>query len=400
MDKKMHDSGERREFGTGAVRDAAKGKPRLDLISPVAMRRMGTHLGVAALAKEDGGKGYGERNWEKGMPLGTIIASLKRHIDEYLEGGRSEDHPAAILCNAMFLAHTEEMIEKGLLPPELDDLPDYTKKVKETVEPVSFWEIVGAVLNKLPDDNNPKPTCNTVPANRVCIECDKVYSDTGRECCPACLHEVEVEVVPDKPTRIVTSTGGSLDPFNPDLKDINIEDIFKGLSSNCRYAGQLKRGIEFYSVAQHSVMMALWAEADGHSIEVCLFLLLHDFSEAYISDISSPVKQKLTQYLELEATLMEAIYTKFMDEQPSESAHKMIKYYDKLIGTQEIRYLMVPSPIFNPWIKNVPVVPVPHFIIEGVANPWNIARSYKELRLLFDRYMRYLCDSGNEQLIG
>lgn len=40
----MHDSGKREEFCTGAVRDASKGKPRPDLISPFFEERLGHWL--------------------------------------------------------------------------------------------------------------------------------------------------------------------------------------------------------------------------------------------------------------------------------------------------------------------------------------------------------------------
>ena len=32
---------------------------------------------------------------------------------------------AAVMCNAMFIIHMEEMIERGVLPETLDDRPNY-----------------------------------------------------------------------------------------------------------------------------------------------------------------------------------------------------------------------------------------------------------------------------------
>jgi hypothetical protein len=114
----MQDSGERREFSTGAVRDAANDKPRPDLISPYADAREGAWLALGA-------KKYSPRNWEKGMPLSVCVASLRRHLMKYTMGCTDEDHLAAIRCNASFLLHYEEMIKRGKLPKELDDLPKY-----------------------------------------------------------------------------------------------------------------------------------------------------------------------------------------------------------------------------------------------------------------------------------
>ena len=40
-------------------------------------------------------------------------------------GKDDEDHEAALVCNIMFYMHSKEMIEKGLLPAELDDMIPY-----------------------------------------------------------------------------------------------------------------------------------------------------------------------------------------------------------------------------------------------------------------------------------
>jgi hypothetical protein len=114
----MHDSGERQSFDTGAVRDAAAGKPRVDLISPFAEARLGAWCALGA-AK------YSDRNWEKGMPLGRILASLCRHLNAYRAGDTAEDHLAAVMWNAMALAHGEEMVKRGVWAEGLDDLPRY-----------------------------------------------------------------------------------------------------------------------------------------------------------------------------------------------------------------------------------------------------------------------------------
>ena len=115
----MHDSGSRESFDTGAVRDAAEGKPRMSLVTPFAVRRLGRWCTIGA-------KKYTDRNWEKGMPLTRYVDSLERHVLAYKEGDRSEDHLAAIMWNAAAIIHTEEMIARGRLPGELNDMPDYS----------------------------------------------------------------------------------------------------------------------------------------------------------------------------------------------------------------------------------------------------------------------------------
>lgn len=116
----MEDSGKRQVFDTGAVRDSDD-KSRPDLISPYAQMRKGEWL-------RQGAEKYEERNWEKGMKFGRCIASIFRHLLQYMMGWTNEDHLAAIAVNAEFLMHYEKMIALGKLPASLNDLPMYEKK--------------------------------------------------------------------------------------------------------------------------------------------------------------------------------------------------------------------------------------------------------------------------------
>lgn len=109
------------EFSTGSRRDNRIGKGRFDLMSPIVLSRDAKHL-------ENGAVKYGDRNWEKGQPLGTYWDSAMRHMVAYLEGLRDEDHLAAARWNLAALMHTEEAIARGILPPELNDLPSYRRR--------------------------------------------------------------------------------------------------------------------------------------------------------------------------------------------------------------------------------------------------------------------------------
>jgi hypothetical protein len=117
----VKDSGQRRSFDTGSVRDVRTGKGRYDLLSPVALARLAKHT-------ENGATKYGDRNWEKGQPIMSYIDSALRHLFKHIEGHRDEDHLAAALWNIAGVIHTEEMINRALLPAGLDDRPDYTPK--------------------------------------------------------------------------------------------------------------------------------------------------------------------------------------------------------------------------------------------------------------------------------
>ena len=114
----MQDSGRRDTFDTGAVRDSGEGKPRPDLFSPFALERIGRWM-------ELGARKYEPHNWAKGMSYMRVAASLHRHLMMYMQYDRSEDHLAAIAVNASFLMHYDVMIERGILPQSLDDLPKY-----------------------------------------------------------------------------------------------------------------------------------------------------------------------------------------------------------------------------------------------------------------------------------
>lgn len=127
----MHDSGKRQEFETGARRDSADGKSRPDLISPIALMAEGEVLRKGAAPKEAGGKGYGERNWEKGIPLSRFVASCFRHLVGMMVGDTAEDHPSQLRFNAQGFLHTKKMIEHGALPKSLDDMPTYPQSLIE-----------------------------------------------------------------------------------------------------------------------------------------------------------------------------------------------------------------------------------------------------------------------------
>lgn len=112
---KVKDSGERREFQTGAKRDVAKGKGRFDLLPFYPLFRLAVHY-------ENGAVKYGINNWQKGMPLRQYLDSAGRHLYRYLGGERDEDHLAAVVWNVFSFLWTENEIRLGRLPKELDDL--------------------------------------------------------------------------------------------------------------------------------------------------------------------------------------------------------------------------------------------------------------------------------------
>lgn len=134
----IKDSGERREFNTGAVRDIQEGKGRCDLLPlQVVWRIMGRdsviyHIyrfictnntqnlhnaieefgienydGVTTMLLEvskhfeEGAKKYGENNWQKGLPPSCYIDSAIRHYLKFRRGDKDEPHDRAFVWNLM-----------------------------------------------------------------------------------------------------------------------------------------------------------------------------------------------------------------------------------------------------------------------------------------------------------
>ncbi len=130
-------------------------------------------------------------------------------------------------------------------------------------------------------------------------------------------------------SAIKTISGIMIDPTVPRPEQIQIADIAHALSYLCRANGHFK---DFYSVGQHCIHCAGEAAARGYSVRVQLGCLLHDGSEAYLSDVTRPVKQVLAQYLEIEAPLQEVIWNRWLGEPLTEAERRLIfKIDDELL---------------------------------------------------------------------
>lgn len=108
---------------------------------------------------------------------------------------------------------------------------------------------------------------------------------------------------------ITTYSGHQFSPLAPDMEAIDLKDIAHALARIGRANGHFS---EFYSVGQHCLDCAREALARGCSARQALLCLLHDASEAYMSDITSPVKKHLRQYIAVEDRLLDMIYEKYV----------------------------------------------------------------------------------------
>ena len=126
------------DYQTGAVRDTG-GKGRMDLLPMCALIRISKHMEDAIKPDpETGIPHYPERNWEKGLPLHTMIDSALRHLAKYMDGMDDEDHLCAAATNLLMALWTEEK------RPDMNDIPSRGQKrtflgasgVEEPLEPV------------------------------------------------------------------------------------------------------------------------------------------------------------------------------------------------------------------------------------------------------------------------
>lgn len=136
---------------------------------------------------------------------------------------------------------------------------------------------------------------------------------------------------------IITYTKLKFSPLACKPEDIEINDIAHALSLMCRANGHIKH---FYSVAQHSINCAKEAKQRGLSAKLQLACLLHDASEAYLSDITRPIKRSLPQYQEFENILQSQIYCKFKLSDLTEQDFTDVKQIDDCLLYYELLELM------------------------------------------------------------
>lgn len=143
---------------------------------------------------------------------------------------------------------------------------------------------------------------------------------------------------PPRKHHILTASGVQFDLEYPTADMVLVGDIAGALSKLCRYTGHLK-GDEFYSVAQHSVLVSNLVPE-----EFAFEGLLHDAAEAYIGDVSSPLKKMLADYRRVEHNIERVIRNKFALP-PLMSPE--VKKADHLALGIEARQFLPPDP--TPW---------------------------------------------------
>lgn len=126
-------------------------------------------------------------------------------------------------------------------------------------------------------------------------------------------------------------------PLSPNMEDIHIEDIAHALSLMTRANGHFP---EFYSVAQHCIHCAKEAMARGGSPREIMLCLLHDSAEAYMADVTRPVKDMVKGYREAEHRLLNMICEKYMRIAPDEREKAYARKIDDTLLYHEFYHYM------------------------------------------------------------
>lgn len=173
---------------------------------------------------------------------------------------------------------------------------------------------------------------------------------------------------------IQTQSGRRVNPFEPDPAAIDVADIAGALSKLCRFGGHCR---VFYSVAQHSCLVADAVARRTDEPGVVLYALLHDASEAYLGDVPHPIKHRSelgALYRAAEARLHEAICARFS---LAAEADPLVGEIDRAVLAAERRVLMADV---WPWPELEGVGPA-----DVEIEPWQPERAAQEFLARYER---------------
>lgn len=124
-------------------------------------------------------------------------------------------------------------------------------------------------------------------------------------------------------TTIHLNDLGGVNLLNPNLDSVSLQDIALALSRTYRFSG---KAFKIFTVAGHSTTVGLLAEAFDEPEDTIRAAIVHDFTEAFISDVPTPVKNAIPEIRELENTITTEIQKKFCIKPD----HEKVKLYDHM----------------------------------------------------------------------
>ena len=153
---------------------------------------------------------------------------------------------------------------------------------------------------------------------------------------------------------LATSRGGIWSIMHPHPGDVFIDDIAWGIARECRYSGQIRSDLEMYTVAEHCCIMTWWAIDNKWTSyqEDALAILLHDASEAFYGDMSTPIKQLIPEFRKLE-NMAQGVITHAFGLNPNNTliTKAQIKEIDKRIRIDE-RIHIIREPALTVALEN------------------------------------------------
>lgn len=128
---------------------------------------------------------------------------------------------------------------------------------------------------------------------------------------------------------VITRSGLFVDVTNPQMDTIEIEDIAHHLAMTCRWNGATP---SFYSVAEHSVLIAEWLmEKYPEDDEAHKLAMLHDAPEFVLGDMVRPVKVLfIDRYLPMDSKIMGVISNKYLSYPTTQSITRVFDADDRI----------------------------------------------------------------------
>lgn len=136
--------------------------------------------------------------------------------------------------------------------------------------------------------------------------------------------------------EIETASGLYVDLSDPRPEQIRLEAIAHGLAHTCRFAGQTFR---FYSVAEHAVHVSHLVCALERP-ELALVALHHDDAEAFLGDVTRPLKAVLGPAYANATAMMEVAISQALGIPIAAPTAPVVKLADDLALAFEARELL------------------------------------------------------------